>query len=291
MNENAQAVAKMQDYIDEHLGEPITLVQLARSAGYSPYHAAHLFSRLLGVSPLAYIRKLRLSAAAQRIRDENEAILQVAFDFQFDSHEGFTKAFARQFGMSPREYRRHTPAIELFRPFRPFTKKQEVENMETQTIFVQIIQRPLRKIVLFRAKQAEEYFAFCEEAGCDVWGMLCSIKEAINEPMGMWLPDKLILSGTSRYVQGVEVPADYVKPLPIGFEYLELEPCDYMLFQGEPYDDEQFESVILGVQAAIERYRPELVGYRFDETVAPRYQLEPLGERGYIEAIPVVKIG
>ena len=290
MSETAQAIIKMQEYIEEHLDESITLIQLARVAGYSPYHAAHLFSALLGVSPLRYIRQLRLSSAAEKIRDENDAILQIAFDYQFDSHEGFTKAFSRQFGMSPREYRRNSPAIPLFRPYRPITRKQEVKFMEMQTVFVQLIQRPLRKAIILRAKQADEYFAYCEEVGCDVWGVLCSVKEALNEPMGMWLPDRLIQPGTSRYVQGVEVPDDYIKPLPDGFETILLEPCTYMVFQSEPYDDEVFEQMILAIQASIDRYHPESVGYRFDESVAPRYQLEPRGERGYIEARPVIKI-
>lgn len=290
MSDIEHAIIRMQEYIDEHLEESITLVQLARAAGYSPYHAAHLFSSSLGVSPLKYIRKLRLSAAAKKIRDENEAILQIAFDFQFDSHEGFTKAFSKQFGMSPRDYRRNSPAIPLFRPFRLLTRKKEVQMMETQTVFVQLIQRPRRKAIILRASQADEYFAYCEEVGCDVWGILCSIKEALNEPMGMWLPAKLVKPGTSIYVQGVEVPDDYTKPLPEGFEYISLEPCTYMVFQGEPYADEQFESAILSIQSAIERYRPETVGYRFDENIAPQYQLEPRGERGYIEARPVVQI-
>ena len=290
MSETAQAIIKMQEYIEEHLDESITLIQLARIAGYSPYHAAHLFSALLGVSPLRYIRQLRLSSAAEKIRDENDAILQIAFDYQFDSHEGFTKAFSRQFGMSPREYRRNSPAIPLFRPYRPITRKQEVKYMEMQTVFVQLIQRPLRKAIILRAKQANEYFAYCEEVGCDVWGVLCSVKEALNEPMGMWLPDRLIQPGTSRYVQGVEVPDDYIKPLPDGFETILLEPCTYMVFQSEPYDDEVFEQMILAIQASIDRYHPESVGYRFDESVAPLYQLEPRGERGYIEARPVIKI-
>ncbi len=290
MSETAQAIIKMQEYIEEHLDESITLIQLARVAGYSPYHAAHLFSALLGVSPLRYIRQLRLSSAAEKIRDENDAILQIAFDYQFDSHEGFTKAFSRQFGMSPREYRRNSPAIPLFRPYRPITRKQEVKFMEMQTVFVQLIQRPLRKAIILRAKQADEYFSYCEEVGCDVWGVLCSVKEALNEPMGMWLPDRLIQPGTSRYVQGVEVPDDYIKPLPDGFETILLEPCTYMVFQSEPYDDEVFEQMILAIQASIDRYHPESVGYRFDESVAPLYQLEPRGERGYIEARPVIKI-
>lgn len=288
MSEIEEAVIRMQTYIDTHLDQPISLVQLARVAGYSPYHAAHLFSRHLGISPLAYLRKCRLTNAAFRLREGDEAILQVAFDYQFDSHEGFSRAFAKQFGMSPREYRNAKTPIPLFRPYLLPRKAQEI-TMETQTLYVQLVTRPARTAVIRRGIAAQEYFAYCEEVGCDVWEILCGIDEAINEPMGMWLPESLIPNGTSKYVQGVEVKDDYQKPLPEGFEKIRLEPCIYMVFQSEPYDDADFESVIVNMQTAIDRYRPENIGYRYVDT-APIYQLEPRGERGYIEARPVIEV-
>ena len=50
---------------------------------------------------------------------------------------------------------------------------------------------------------------YCNEAGCDVWGLLTSIKSISGEPVCLWLPDSLRTPGTSKYVQGVEVAADY----------------------------------------------------------------------------------
>ena len=41
--EIAWAVGRMQAYVAEHLNEPITLLELARCAGYSPYYAARIF--------------------------------------------------------------------------------------------------------------------------------------------------------------------------------------------------------------------------------------------------------
>ena len=43
MSEIEEAVERMRQYIETHLDQPISLVQLARVAGYSPYHTAHLF--------------------------------------------------------------------------------------------------------------------------------------------------------------------------------------------------------------------------------------------------------
>ena len=162
---------------------------------------------------------------------------------------------------------------------------------KTQTIFVQVIERPARKLVLRRATQAEDYYAFCGEVGCDDWPILCSIKEALYEPVGLWLPDHLIKPGTSKYVQGVEVPLDYDKPLPNGFDIITLPPAKMMVFQGEPYDDEQFEQAIGSIWEHIKHFDPTLYGYRWAPETAPRFQLEPRGYRGYIEALPVEAAG
>ncbi|MBN2418037.1 MAG: helix-turn-helix transcriptional regulator [Deltaproteobacteria bacterium] len=52
------------------------------------------------------------------MRDENAKVIDVAFDFVFDTHEGFTRAFSRQFGLSPKEYKKRNPPVKLFIPYR-----------------------------------------------------------------------------------------------------------------------------------------------------------------------------
>ena len=84
------------------------------------------------------------------------------------------------------------------------------------TVFVQVIDRPARKLILKRGIKATHYFGYCEEVGCDIWGILCSVKEALYEPIGMWLPKKFQRPGTSVYAQGVEMPADYSGEVPEG---------------------------------------------------------------------------
>ncbi len=96
------------------------------------------------------------------------------------------------------------------------------------------MEKPARKLLLKRGIKAQHYFEYCEEVGCDVWGILCSVKDALNEPMGLWLPTNLIREGTSKYVQGVEVPLDYADGVPEGFEIIDLKPCKMMVFQGQP---------------------------------------------------------
>lgn len=73
----------------------ITLKQLANEVGYSPWHTAKIFKEITGKAPFEYIRGIRLSQAALTLRD-NHKIIDVALDFVFDSHEGFTRAFFKE---------------------------------------------------------------------------------------------------------------------------------------------------------------------------------------------------
>jgi hypothetical protein len=164
------------------------------------------------------------------------------------------------------------------------------EENNTKVIFVQVIERPARKVLLKRGVKAEDYFDYCEEVGCEVWACLTSVKEALYEPIGMWLPKHLISPGTSKYVQGVEVPTDYSNTIPDGFELIELPPCTMMTFQSEPYNDDDFQEEITAVWKHIEKFSPSVYGYDWDVEAAPRFQLIPLGYRGYIEACPVKRV-
>ncbi len=292
--ENVEAVDRMQVYIKENLTDEITLVGLARAAGYSPFHSARLFKEMLGVTPFEYIRRLRLSESALRLRDEDVRVLDVALDFMFGTHEGFTRAFAKEFGVRPKEYAKRPVPIKLFIPFSvryyyQYKNRKGDVFMEKspQAIFVQIMERAARKLILKRGVKAEDYFSYCEEAGCDVWGTLCSVKEALNEPMGMWLPEGMRSNGTSLYVQGVEVPADYSGLVPEGFEIIDLKPCLMMIFQGPPYDDEHFCEAITNLGEQIKLFNPNTYGYEWADEDAPRFQFEPWGYRGYIEGRPV----
>jgi len=288
-------VQRMQDYIEEHIQDPITLSDLARAAGYSQWHAARVFKELTGKAPFEYVRALRLTKAALLLRDEQPRIVDVAFDFVFASHEGFTRAFSRQFGMSPVDYRRNPKQIRLFMPDRARDRYLKLQKGEIEmatdevakTVFVQVVERPARKVIMKRGVRATHYFEYCGEVGCDVWDVLSHVKEAMYEPIGMWLPEGMITPGTSAYVQGVEVPVDYSGAVPDGFELMDLPPCMMMVFQGEPYDDCRFQEAIGEVWEVMKRYNPEVYGFEWADEDAPRFQLAPMGYRGYIEARPV----
>jgi AraC-like DNA-binding protein len=293
--EKVNAVQRMQDYMVKHVMDPITLYDLAQVSGYSPWHTERIFKELTGKTPFEYLRAYRLSQAALRLRDEKTRVIDVAFDFVFETPEGFTRAFSKHFGINPSYYQRHTPPIKLFLPHdvrAHYLRMQKGEkamnkNEAVRTIFVQVIDRPSRKLILKRGVNAEHYFDYCDEVGCDVWGILTSIKEALYEPMGVWLPPSFRTPGTSLYAQGVEVPNTYSGQIPEGFDLIDLPACKMMVFQGQPYQDDHFEEAIGEVWEAIKTYSPKIYGFEWADDDAPRFQFEPQGYRGYIEGRPV----
>lgn len=290
MEEQILAVQRMQDYIGENLSGQITLSDLAGVSLYSPWYSYRLFRAWLGMTPAEYIRALRLSRSARLLKCGESRVLDVACELGFGSVDGYQRAFHRQFGCNPGEYARKPVPIPLFIPygvkFRELRKDvHEMENL--QSVFVQVIQKPARRVIIKRGVKAAEYFAYCSEVGRDVWGLLSSMDSLCGEPVCLWLPDKYRRPNTSVYVQGVEAEAGYEGPVPAGFEIIDLPPAEYLVFQGEPFREADFEQAILAGQHAMARYDPSLIGYAWDDS-SPRIQLEPRGNRGYI-ALRAVK--
>lgn len=280
------AVQRMQDYIEAHLAEEITLAGLSRAALFSPWYARRIFREHTGCSPADYIRRLRLSKSALRLRDERIRIIDAAYDCGFESVDGYQRAFLREFGCNPKEYAMRPVPLALFTAygvkFREYLHKERCEMSGIKNVFIQVVEKPERQVILKRGVKAEEYMGYCEEVGCDVWGVLTSIKSLCGEPVCLWLRPPYQTPGTSSYVQGVEVAQDYDGPVPEGFDVIRLPAASYLMFQGEPFAEEDFCEAIQAVQEAMDRYDPGLIGYRWDDE-NPRIQLEPRGGRGYIE--------
>jgi len=288
MRQQIEAVQRMQDFIAQHYGKTVTLADLARVAQYSPWQAHRLFAQHTGLTPAAYLRRLRLAKAALTLRDQPCQVTDVAFQAGFGSVDGFQRAFRREFGRNPAEFAKNPEPVGLFTPygvkFKYVERKPVVDNL--RSVFITVTTKPARKAIIKRGQQATDYFAYCEEVPCEVWGWLTSVKQALAEPAGFWLGPAYRQPATSEYVQGVEVALDWEGELPDGFDTIELPAATYLMFQGEPFNEEDYCQAIEELQAAINRYDPALIGFVWDQH-EPRLQLEPLGARGYIELWPV----
>ncbi|HVH97772.1 MAG TPA: AraC family transcriptional regulator [Enhygromyxa sp.] len=106
-------IARSIEYIrslDERDALPtVTLDELAEVAELSKYHFLRQFSQVVGMTPGAYLRTLRLCQAARKLRTTDMPILEVALSVGFADHPSFSRAFARHMGMTPSEYQKLGP--------------------------------------------------------------------------------------------------------------------------------------------------------------------------------------
>ncbi len=82
-----------------------TLRSLASEARVSSFHFLRTFEAITGVTPHQFLLRIRLRDAALRLSSEDK-ILDVALDSGFGDVSNFNRAFRREFGMSPRQFRR-----------------------------------------------------------------------------------------------------------------------------------------------------------------------------------------
>lgn len=101
-----QQLEKVIKFIGQHLDEKLDLIQLSDIACFSKYHFQRLFTAYTGLSLQQYIRWLRLKRAAhQLVVEKDKAIIEIAINAGFESHEAFTRAFKKVCGVSPSTFK------------------------------------------------------------------------------------------------------------------------------------------------------------------------------------------
>jgi AraC-type DNA-binding domain-containing proteins len=118
---NDQCLLKALEYIDENIKNDISLYDISCAAGFSVPHFYRLFKRLTGDTVGAYIRRRKLSLAAEELQNSSRSVSSIAYDYGFESHDVFTRAFIRVYGISPMKYRR----TEGVPPLKRFTVEEE----------------------------------------------------------------------------------------------------------------------------------------------------------------------
>ena len=102
---NAEILRKILSYIDEHIYEKISLLELAEVAGYTPFYFSKLFAETMRMPITGYIRIRKLQFALCSLL-EGKKVLDVSLMYAFDSHEGFTRSFTQVYGTTPSKVRK-----------------------------------------------------------------------------------------------------------------------------------------------------------------------------------------
>ena len=99
-------VTKAKKFISSHLSKQFTLEEIAKFCGYSKYHFSREFRKSIGMSVMEFVCKEKIAESRNQLLS-GKSIFDIALEYGFDTHTGFTNAFFRYTGCNPSEFRRH----------------------------------------------------------------------------------------------------------------------------------------------------------------------------------------
>lgn len=105
--EYIRRIHKVQDYIEQHMSEPLSIEELSHVAGFSKYHFSRIFQSILH-EPLAhYVYRIRMENALFYLAHRaDKNMTDIAYELGFTDSAVFSRAFKNYHGISPREYRK-----------------------------------------------------------------------------------------------------------------------------------------------------------------------------------------
>ena len=104
-------LARVLDYIDANIGEPITLANLAAAAGLSRMYFAKQFRMATGIRPHGYVLRKRIERAQQMLAAKSAALVDIALSVGFQTQAHFTTVFKKLVGNTPCQWRREHPNV------------------------------------------------------------------------------------------------------------------------------------------------------------------------------------
>ena len=101
--DDPSVIEDMKRYVMEHLTDRLTLTDLAKAAGYSPFHFHRTFLEAEGVTPRAFVEAHRLKKSCELLK-AGRSITSAAMDSGFSTPSQFTHVFKKKFQVSPSEW-------------------------------------------------------------------------------------------------------------------------------------------------------------------------------------------
>lgn len=97
------AILKSIEFIEKNLKNKLSLKSISSYVGYSEYYFSRIFKSEMNISVMDYVQERRLLIASKEIFDGRK-IVDVSYDYQYDTHSGFSKAFKKKFGFTPTQH-------------------------------------------------------------------------------------------------------------------------------------------------------------------------------------------
>jgi AraC-like DNA-binding protein len=122
-------IEKALAFIDAHIEEKLFLNDIADNLGYSPFYVSRIFSQIMGISIVSYVRMRKLQFAFSSLQ-KSKTIVEVAYQYGFESHEGFSRSFKRFFGFSPKVIK--DQKVDYVIPNYFVINERRIENMNSK---------------------------------------------------------------------------------------------------------------------------------------------------------------
>src|SRR5579859_7343476 len=104
-NHEADGVKAICRFIEQHLGEPLTLERLGKEFHQSPFHLQRRFRRVLGITPREYADSCRLRTLKRNLQ-AGDSVTRAMYDAGYGSSSRLYERTSSQLGMTPDKYRR-----------------------------------------------------------------------------------------------------------------------------------------------------------------------------------------
>jgi AraC family transcriptional regulator len=109
-----ESLQKAIDFMEDHLLEGISIESIAKQANVSEFHFQRIFSVLTDITVGEYLRRRRLTLAAQELSTGDRRIIDIALKYGYDTPESFSKAFRRQHGITPSQARNYKGKLKSY---------------------------------------------------------------------------------------------------------------------------------------------------------------------------------
>ena len=107
-NEYLRRIYKVQDYIESHINDSLSIEDLANVAGFSKFHFHRIFKGMMDEPLSRYVNRLKLERATHLLTYRTDmTITDIAYHFGFTDSAVFSRTFKSQYGVSPSHYRSH----------------------------------------------------------------------------------------------------------------------------------------------------------------------------------------
>ena len=232
-----EVIQKSIDYVEESLSEKLTLQEISDAVYISPYHFSRIFKAIMGISMHEYIRRRRLSQAAEKLINTDLKIIDIAFDCGFESQESFTKSFKQYFGHTPMRFRKVRPSIWPYKKAELYLSNLEIKNLKGGTnMEYKIVERGEIKLVGMK-----ERIIMPNNTIPQLWEKFMERENEIkNSRKKEWfgVADNMA-SETYEFDEIVAVEVDDFENIPVGMISMVIAPQKFLVFthKGKIFDE------------------------------------------------------